>query len=52
MLLELILHFGDGVVEGSKSGNRDSVLVDDEFGEVPLDEVAQQAALLGLEELE
>ena len=52
MFLDFVLDLRDGVVEGSEAGDGNSVFVDDELGEVPLDEVAQESSLLGLEENE
>ena len=52
MFLDFILDEGNGIVKGSESGNRLTRFVHHEFGEVPLDEAAQHAALLGFEELE
>ena len=50
MFLDFVFDFGDGIVERSKAGHGNSVFVDDELGEVPLDEAAQKSSLLGLEE--
>lgn len=50
MFLDFVLDFGNGVVEGGEAGHGYAVLVDDELGEVPLDEIAQESALLGLQE--
>ncbi len=49
MFLDFIFHFWNGVVKGSEPGNRLSVFIDDELGEVPLDEVSQHATLLVLQ---
>ena len=35
--LDLLLDLGDGVIGGAKSGHGDTLLVDDELSEVPLD---------------
>jgi hypothetical protein len=51
MFFDFIFHFGDGVVQGGESGDWFSLLVDDELCEVPLDEVAQHAALFGFQKL-
>lgn len=40
-----LLHFRYGIIGGSKSGNGQALAVDDEFGEVPFDEVAQHSPL-------
>ena len=52
VFLDFILNFGDGIIERRISCNRVTRFVDHEFGEVPLDEVAQHATLFGFEVLE
>jgi len=46
--LDFIVDFGDGVFGGAEPGDRHALFVDDELGEVPLDEVAQSSALFVL----
>ena len=52
MFLDFIFNFGNGVIERSVSRDRLSIFVNDELGEVPLDEVSQHATLLGFQVLE
>ena len=49
MFLDFVFDFWNGVVEGGETSHGFTLLVDDELGEVPLDEVAQESALLGLQ---
>ena len=52
VFLDFILNFGDGIIERCISCNRVTRFVHHEFGEVPLDKVAQHATLFGFEVLE
>ena len=46
MFLDFVFNFRNGIIERRESCHRFSFLVDDELGEVPLDETAQKSALL------
>ena len=45
-LFNFLLDFGNGIVGRSKTGNRNTVLVDNELGEVPFDGTAKKALKL------
>ena len=51
MFLALLLDLGHGIVGGAESGHGLPLLVHHELGEVPLDRVHQEAALLGLNQV-
>ena len=51
MFLALLLDLGHGIVGGAEPGHGLSFLVHHELGEVPLDRVHQEAALLGLNQV-
>ena len=51
MFLALLLDLGHGVVGGAEPGHGLPLLVHHELGEVPLDRVHQEAALLGLNQV-
>ena len=51
MFLALLLDLGHGVVGGAEPCHGLPILVHHELGEVPLDRVHQEAALLGLHQV-